>query len=78
MINDKSYSSSHTISPSGLRDVAGLTRLLSGAFVFMKMTMMMIMMIIIYICEDDEDEIVDWEADYGYADEDEALKENLS
>ena len=38
----------------------------------MRMTMM------ICICEDDDDEIVDWEADYGYADEDKALKENLS
>ena len=45
-INNKSYSSSQTISPSGLRDVAGLTRLLSGAFVFMRMVMMVRMMMI--------------------------------
>ena len=40
-INNKSYSSSQTISPSGLREVAGLTRLLSPG---------------IYIQEDDGDD----------------------
>ena len=45
----------------------------------MRMMMMLIMMMIlmIYIYEDDDDAIGDWEADYGYADKDEALKENL-